>query len=126
MMNALEVRAPYLDIDLVNLVRRIPAAYKYRNRTTKYILKKALKNTIPSSILYRRKHGFGVPIGKWFREGYFEQDHLSDVPSANFSYYLKCLKEHHSGKKDYRMFLWHYWVLAKYRTNLLQVPEDWG
>ena len=43
MMHSLEVRAPFLDIEVVDLVRRIPANYKLRNGTTKYILKKAVE-----------------------------------------------------------------------------------
>jgi len=66
MMNSLEVRSPYLDIDLVDFVRRIPASYKFRQGTTKYILKKALEPVLPKEIIYRNKKGFGSPIAKWF------------------------------------------------------------
>ncbi|HEY9073520.1 MAG TPA: asparagine synthetase B family protein, partial [Desulfobaccales bacterium] len=38
MMNSLEVRSPFLDIDLVNFVRRIPSSYKFRQGQTKYLL----------------------------------------------------------------------------------------
>ena len=69
MMNSLEVRAPFLDIDLVDFVRRIPSDYKCRGGQTKYILKKALEPVLPSNILHRSKKGFGIPIGKWFQEG---------------------------------------------------------
>ena len=44
--HSLEVRAPYLDIELVDFVRRIPHEWKYRNGTTKYILKKALESVL--------------------------------------------------------------------------------
>jgi asparagine synthase (glutamine-hydrolysing) len=77
MMNSLEVRAPFLDIELVNLVRKIPHQYKYRNGERKYILKKALEPVLPKEILYRKKKGFGIPLGQWFFEGqlrlYMEQ-----------------------------------------------------
>ncbi|HZR01991.1 MAG TPA: asparagine synthase (glutamine-hydrolyzing), partial [Burkholderiales bacterium] len=72
MMHSLEVRAPYLDIELVDFVRRLPHQYKYRNGTTKYLLKKALEPILPRDILYRSKRGFGVPIGAWFRDGAFD------------------------------------------------------
>ena len=61
MMHGLEARAPFLDIDLVDLVRRIPSAWKFRNGQTKYILKKALETVLPADVLHRRKKGFGVP-----------------------------------------------------------------
>src|SRR5205807_6659984 len=69
MMHSLEVRAPFLDIELVDFVRRIPHSYKYRHGQTKYILKKALEPVLPRNILYRKKQGFGVPIGAWFKSG---------------------------------------------------------
>ena len=51
-----------------NAVKKLPANYKYRNGTTKYILKKALEGYIPKQIIYRKKKGFGMPIGKWFAQ----------------------------------------------------------
>ena len=67
MMNSLEVRSPYLDVDFVDFVRRIPWAYKYRNGQTKYIFKKAMEPVLPKDIIYRKKKGFGSPIGSWFK-----------------------------------------------------------
>ena len=67
MMHSLEVRAPFLDIELVNLVRRIPSAYKFRNGTTKYILKKALEDVLPREIYIVEKRLWGAR-GPWFRK----------------------------------------------------------
>src|SRR6185295_4510281 len=69
MMHSLEVRAPFLDIEVVDFVRRIPWRYKLRVGETKYLLKKALEPLLPKDILYRAKKGFGVPIGSWFQSG---------------------------------------------------------
>jgi asparagine synthase (glutamine-hydrolysing) len=69
MMHSLEVRAPFLDIELVDFVRRIPWRYKLRGGQTKYLLKKALEPLLPNDILYRSKKGFGVPIGSWLQSG---------------------------------------------------------
>ena len=57
MMHSLEVRAPFLDIELVDFVRRIPWQYKLRGGQTKYLLKKALEPVLPNDILYRSKKG---------------------------------------------------------------------
>jgi asparagine synthase (glutamine-hydrolysing) len=67
MLNSLEVRAPFLDIDLVERVRRIPSNLKLRGTTTKYILRKALRGILPQQTLTRSKQGFAVPIALWFR-----------------------------------------------------------
>ena len=67
MWHSLEVRSPYLDIDLVNFARTIPADCKLRRGTTKYLLKRALEPVLPRAILERSKQGFAVPIARWFR-----------------------------------------------------------
>ena len=58
MANSIETRVPFLDEDLVEFALRIPAALKFRNGTTKYILKKAAEGIIPHETIYRRKQGF--------------------------------------------------------------------
>lgn len=64
---SLEVRAPMLDHQFMELAASIPSRLKLRNGTGKYILKKALEPTLPANILYRAKQGFAIPLGEWFR-----------------------------------------------------------
>lgn len=68
MMHSLEVRVPLLDHKLIELVSSIPFAMKLRGRTTKYLLKKAVKGFLPPRVLKQRKQGFQVPLGRWFQE----------------------------------------------------------
>lgn len=114
MMHSLEVRAPFLDIDLVNFVRQIPSSYKLRNGTTKYILKKALERILPHSILYRSKKGFGTPVGEWFRNGSLDVEHLP-VPLLRQEVITRKLAAHRAGKSDAAAFLWDVYVLAKWK-----------
>lgn len=65
MRNSLEVRCPYLDIDLVKYAASIPADFKMAGLETKYILKKALRGTLPDFILKKKKSGFNAPVGAW-------------------------------------------------------------
>ena len=67
MIHSLEGRSPFLDHKLAEFAARLPVGYKLRGRTHKHILKRALCNHLPESILYRDKQGFGVPLGHWFR-----------------------------------------------------------
>lgn len=117
MMNSLEVRAPFLDIDLVNLVRKIPHTYKYRNGQTKYILKKALEPILPKDILYRSKKGFGIPVGKWLKQPYFNLDAtvFQDVFMPDFI--QKYQQDHISNTTDNRAFLWNYWLLKTWQSS---------
>jgi asparagine synthase (glutamine-hydrolysing) len=114
MMNSLEVRAPYLDIDLVNFVRRIPASFKFRHGTTKYILKKALKPVIPDRILNRGKKGFGIPIGKWFQSGLFVSENNPALPWFKPSFINRRIEEHANNVADNRNFLWNLWLLKQH------------
>jgi asparagine synthase (glutamine-hydrolysing) len=113
MMHSLEVRAPFLDIELVDFVRRIPSAYKLRKGTTKYILKKALEDVLPHEILYRSKKGFGTPVGEWLRNGSLgiEQSPLSLL---NTEVVARKLTAHRAGKSDEAAFLWSFYVLTKW------------
>jgi asparagine synthase (glutamine-hydrolysing) len=113
MMNSLEVRAPYLDRELVDFVRRIPHNYKYRHGRTKYILKEALRPLLPAQIIDRPKKGFGVPVGRWFKDGKLRVD-LSGIPEALDRGYLnRALEQHTRGTADHRAFLWNTWLLGE-------------
>jgi asparagine synthase (glutamine-hydrolysing) len=116
MMHSLEARAPFLDIELVDFVRRIPSRYKFRNGETKYILKKALEPVLPRDVLYRSKQGFGVPIGKWLREGEF-QPGADGAQLVDRAFVRARLAEHEAGKVDQRAFLWNAWILENWERN---------
>ncbi len=117
MMHSLEVRAPFLDIELVDFVRRIPAEYKYRNGETKYLLKKSLDPILPQEILYRAKKGFGVPIGKWFQEGDISMPGIAEQTSIDPAFLKQALEDHRTKKADQRAFLWNLFLLNTRLSN---------
>jgi len=116
MMNSLEVRTPFLDIEVVNFVRKLPNHLKFQCGETKWILKKALEHVFPKSILYRPKKGFGVPIGKWFLDESILQ--LSEQRNIHTRYrmefFQRKLQEHRLGKADHRLYLWNGWLLNQW------------
>ena len=65
MQHSLEVRCPYLDIELVDYAASIPAKLKMKGFETKYILKKTLKDVVPDFVLSKKKSGFNAPVGSW-------------------------------------------------------------
>ncbi len=67
MANSLEVRSPLLDQELVAFAASLPASLKLRNGVSKYIFKKAMEPFLPQEIIYRKKHGFEIPVEEWFR-----------------------------------------------------------
>ena len=67
MAAGVEVRVPFLDLDLVQFAARIPTQYKQRGREGKWVLKKAMEPYLPYDVIYRPKSGFGVPLRRWLR-----------------------------------------------------------
>ena len=62
-----EVRVPFLDLDLVEFAARIPARFKQRGAEGKWVLKKAMAPYLPREVIYRPKSGFGAPLRRWMR-----------------------------------------------------------
>ncbi|MGA0092854.1 MAG: asparagine synthase (glutamine-hydrolyzing) [Chthoniobacterales bacterium] len=112
MMNGLEVRAPFLDIDVVDFVRRVPANLRLRGGATKYLLKQAARGLVPDSIIDRPKKGFGVPVGAWFAAGDLRID-SSIMPCPGVAERLQ--QEHAARRKNHRLFLWNAWVYGEWR-----------
>jgi asparagine synthase (glutamine-hydrolysing) len=68
MAHGLEVRSPFLDVELLQFATRLAPGLKVRGLSLKRVLKRAVGGLVPDEILARPKHGFGVPLDRWFRE----------------------------------------------------------
>ena len=113
MATSLEVRVPLLDHRIVEFALALPMRWKLRGLTTKWILKKLAERFLPSTIVHRRKKGFGVPVARWLdtdlrqwawdllnadrirRQGIFRPDTVN-----------RLLEDHHAGRRDNRKPLW--------------------
>jgi asparagine synthase (glutamine-hydrolysing) len=68
MANSTEVRVPFLDRELVEWVAlHVSPQMKQRGRTSKYILREAMRPLLPADVLRQPKAGFGAPIDRWLR-----------------------------------------------------------
>ena len=67
MAASIESRVPFLDHEFVEYAAAMPSRFKLRGWRTKAVLREALRDVLPREILTRRKMGFPVPIGRWFR-----------------------------------------------------------
>ena len=67
MATSLETRAPFLDVDVMELAFSMPGHLKIRSGERKYVLKRAMKDLLPESVLTRRKEGFSIPMKSWLR-----------------------------------------------------------
>ena len=112
MMNSLESRAVFLDNDVVEFCQRLPNHLKYRNGNRKYLLKKAMHGVLPSSVLKRRKKGFGIPLAKWLRE-VPHQPPLAPIEGTKVDWVARQWRDHRRGVADHRLFLWSWLSLQQ-------------
>jgi len=124
MHNSLELRSPFLDKDLSNFVFTLPENFKMNLFRGKYILKKTLKDKLPKNILYRKKHGFTVPIGNWIRkelklmvESYLFDGKLKKRELFKEDKLKEIYNLHKNNKKDYSHQLWTVFVLEQWFRN---------
>jgi asparagine synthase (glutamine-hydrolysing) len=110
---SLETRAPLLDYELVEFAMGLPSRLKLRRLTSKYLLKKTMKNLLPDEVVHRTKKGFGVPIAKWVKGPLkdlfgdsLSPDRIRREGFLNAEYVSTLLKDHWQGKKDNRKPLW--------------------
>jgi len=81
MAAGVEVRVPFLDLDLVEFAARIPIGMKQRGSVGKWVLKKAMEPYLPHDVIYRPKSGFGAPLRHWMR--YELRELLGDLLSVD-------------------------------------------
>jgi asparagine synthase (glutamine-hydrolysing) len=110
---SLEGRVPFLDHEFVEFVAPIPSKFKAHRLTTKYIFKEAMRPLLPAEIINRKKHGFAVPIGEWFRgelktyaTEVFQDRTTVQRGFFNIKYIQSLLDEHQTGIQDYSSHLW--------------------
>ena len=130
MANSIEVRVPYLDHELVNFMFSLPYQYKINNRKRKIILLETFGHLLPDQLLNRSKHGFEVPLLKWFRtdlKNLIENDLLSETfikeqKIFNYNEILKLKNKLFSSNPDesvariYGLIVFQYWY-KKYLAN---------
>jgi asparagine synthase (glutamine-hydrolysing) len=113
MAASIESRVPFLDHQLVEFTATLPERLKLRGRTTKYVLRRAMRDFLPDEILTRRKMGFPVPIGSWFRGAHrsiLDEFVLGERATGRGlfdpSYVRALVDEHASGLRNHSERLW--------------------
>jgi asparagine synthase (glutamine-hydrolysing) len=113
MAASLESRVPFLDHALVEFTARLPERLKLRRLTTKYVLRRSMKGVLPEPILTRRKMGFPVPVGAWFRGAYRPviDEYVLGARTIergifNPAFARSLVAEHQSGARDHSQRLW--------------------
>jgi asparagine synthase (glutamine-hydrolysing) len=124
---SLEVRAPFLDVELVEFLSRVPSRLKLRRLETKRLLKAAMGDVLPPGIATRAKKGFGIPVAAWFKGELREplQDELSPERIRRQGLFEptevnRLVSEHLSGRRDHRKPLWTLFVFQLWHRRWLE------
>jgi asparagine synthase (glutamine-hydrolysing) len=115
--HGIEVRSPFLDVSVVELAAQIPLGHKWRARSSKHVLRVAMKGDLPEDICTRTKQGFGTPVGPWLRGPCRHLlDGLEDrvAPWIDPDLLRRVRQEHDAGTADHRRRLWSALVLANW------------
>ncbi len=113
MANSLEVRVPLLNHLMLDFAGSLPHQWKLRGLTTKYLLRRALRDRLPPAILARGKKGFNIPVARWLAgplrplaEDLLAAPRLKRAGLFNPDYVQTLLKEHLARRRDHRKLLW--------------------
>jgi asparagine synthase (glutamine-hydrolysing) len=121
MATGVEVRVPFLDIELLEFSCQIPPKLKMKGITTKYLLKKMMEKYLPHEVIYRSKTGFGVPLRQWIKndldpmiQQYLSRELIEKRGIFDVQAIGKLIRDNKNGKVD-----------ASYSILCLMAIESW-
>jgi asparagine synthase (glutamine-hydrolysing) len=126
MANSLEARSPFLDHEVMEFAARLPVDLKLRGKQAKYLLRRAFPEMLPAENVERRKMGFAVPVGEWFRSSLRNllQDALLSEQAAKRGYFQaqeirRMVGEHLERRADHGSRLWNLLMLELWHREFL-------
>jgi asparagine synthase (glutamine-hydrolysing) len=122
---SVELRVPYLDLELARFAWSVPSKYKIRRGTTKFLLKRTAERWLPKDAIYRSKRGFGAPVRDWLRGDMagFTRDLLLSQEARERGAFdpravSRALDDHISGAADHGYMLYAMLTLELWCKNL--------
>jgi asparagine synthase (glutamine-hydrolysing) len=129
-LSGVQVRYPLMDHQLVELSGRIPTSLKLRGFEKRFIFKQAMTGILPEKVLYKKKHGFGVPLAVWLLQNpklsSLIQDTLGDSKTRQRGYFRpefldRLMKLHREGHLAYYgEVVWHLMALELWHREHLE------
>ncbi len=130
MLSAVELRAPYLDADVLAFAATLPAAERVRGSVTKRFLKRFASHYLPRRTVFRRKRGLSVPLSAWLR-GPLEpwvRERLGagrlEALGLHADAATELLAEHRERRADHARALWTLVVLDEWLAWSGRRPSD--
>jgi asparagine synthase (glutamine-hydrolysing) len=113
MAHSLEARTPFLDNDLVDLVRQIPARFRTSRSDYKWLLRKAVAPLLPPELMRAPKKGFVIPLGLWLRgrladlaRRLLDPERLAADGIFRPEFYHRYVAPHLAGSADHTHRIW--------------------
>ncbi len=131
MSASLEQRVPFLDVELIDFVERVPASERVRLRSGKRLHRKAMSRLLPREIVDRPKHGFSTPYDRWLRESLgaeVEHRYAAGAPVAELidpATVAELVTDHRSRRADHKRILYCLLELSEWHRSFVEgaVPE---
>src|SRR5438093_5100484 len=124
MATSLEVRAPFLHHGLVEYVVSLPASMKLRRLTSKFILKRAMRDRLTSEIAGRRKRGFNIPLARFMHRGLaplleraLDPDRVRAAGLLRPEAVTSLLRDHMERRRDNGRLLWNLLMLQLWHSR---------
>jgi len=129
MSASLEQRVPFLDLELMRFVERIPVRERVRVRQGKRAHRAAMARLVPKRVVDRPKHGFSTPYDSWLRESLGEEvsrrysrgsalGELVDPGTVS-----SLVAAHRSGRADHKSILYCLLELSEWHRAYLEKPR---
>ncbi|MCB0599209.1 MAG: asparagine synthase (glutamine-hydrolyzing) [Lewinellaceae bacterium] len=127
MATSVEVRVPYLDMELVEFSTRIPPGLKLKGNTTKYLLRKVAERYLPREVIYRPKAGFGAPVRQWitkemrhFVAERLSQERLKNTAIFNPEAVEQLIRDNEDGRIDASYSIWALMAIVSWHDQFIK------
>jgi asparagine synthase (glutamine-hydrolysing) len=129
MAAGLELRVPFLDLELMRFVERVPASRRVRPRQPKRLHRRALSHLLPPELTNRRKHGFATPYDDWLRASLGREVERRYAPGSALSELIdpgaaaRLVDEHRRGRADHKSILYCLLELSEWHAAFVEARE---
>jgi asparagine synthase (glutamine-hydrolysing) len=129
MAAGLELRVPYLDVELMRFVERIPATKRMRPRRPKRLHRQAVSRLLPPEITSRPRHGFSTPYDDWLRASLGHEVERRYAPGSPLAELIdpgaaaRLVDEHRRGRADHKAVLYCLLELSEWHATFVETRE---
>ncbi len=129
MAAGLELRVPFLDLELMRFVERVPARTRVRPRQPKRLHRRALGRLLPPEVTNRRKHGFATPYDDWLRASLGHEVERRYAPGSPLAELIdaraaaRLVDEHRRGRADHKSILYCLLELSEWHAAFVEARE---